>query len=401
MCKKIGQYFTKDERLQTKVLQLCKNSGAFLEPSAGEGHLVSVFEKNYQNITALELDSTLKPCCATSIIYMDFFDYSVLNTFDTIFGNPPYLKNRSLPSTIKDKLAATSRLSNCNIFYNFIEKSFWHLRDRGEIIFIIPREFTNSTRATPLRELLFKYGTITDFIDYEEDKFFKGAAPSVVIIRYEKGNLSHKTNYERQGAIKHLNEKLHNGSYLFVEDGSLKRQPLSNFFEIKVGIVSGLNSFYERDSYFSIPIICSDFLKTGKKRNFIFVDTYLLEEIQREDPVLFNYLISNKEALITRRIKIFDESNWYHWGAIRNLKQMQEPGKCIYVNAKTREQKPFFVGDRGYYDGSILALYPKEELDLYFWCDLLNDSVEEFKAQGLYVNNKYNFSIKTLSDFLV
>ena len=409
MCKKIGQYFTKDERLQAKVLQLCKNSGAFLEPSAGEGHLVSVFEKNYSDIVALELDSTLEPCCKTKMVYMDFFDYPYSNRFDTIFGNPPYLKNRMLSAESKEKMDEYSCLSNCNIFYNFIEKSFFHLNPGGELIFIIPREFTNSTRAIPLRELLFKNGTITDFIDYEEEKLFKDAAPNIIVIRYEKHNLSHKTNYERKGNVVVLNETLHNGSYLFVGDSSLKRKCLSDFFDIKVGIVSGLNSVFERESNFAYSIICSDFLKTGKRRIFTFADDFTLEEIKKEDIELYNYLLLNKELLMSRKIKNFDESNWYHWGAVRNLKQMQQKGACIYVNAKTREQQPFFVEERGYYDGSILALYAKDEVDLETWenfdleawCDRLNNSTEEFKAQGLYVNNKYNFSIKTLSDFLV
>lgn len=398
---KLGQYFTEDKLLQKKVADLCMNTKTALEPSAGEGHLVAVLEDKFKSVIALELDNTLVPECRTYIVNMDFFDFPITNKFHTIFGNPPFLKQTALPASVKEKMEKGSILSNCNIFYNFIEKCYYQLHDGGELVFIIPREFVNSSRAIPLRELLYNNGTITDFIDYGEQKLFKDASPSIIIIRYEKGNHTHKTLYEREGTVTKFNEVLWKGSYLFTDLDTKGSHYLSEYFDVKVGLVTGLNSVYENSFKLSIPMICSDYLKTGIKRNFIFVDEYSLEEIKANDILLYNYLLANKEKLINRKIKAFDESNWYHYGAVRNIKQMREEGKCIYVNAKTRNTKPFFVDDKGYYDGSILALYPKVELDLQEWCDKLNNSVESFKAQGLYVNNKYAFTVKTLSDFIV
>jgi len=399
---KIGQYFTEDEGLQLKVRELCINNATALEPSAGEGHLVAVLEDKFEGILALELDNTLTAKhCTTAIMNMDFFDFPMCIKVDTVFGNPPFLKQSALPTEIKKKMEEDSILSNCNIFYNFIEKSFHHLNEGGELVFIIPREFVNSTRATPLRELLFKHGTITNFIDYEEQKLFKDAAPSIIIIRYEKGNLSHKTLYERGGVVEEHYEVLNAGSYLFTKEPVTDMLRLSHFFDVKVGIVTGLNKVYENAFSLSIPVICSDYFKTRLKRHFIYADEYSLEEIKEKDILLHNYLNAHKDVLIGRKIKSFTENNWWYWGAIRNIKQMREVGSCIYVNAKTREQKPFFVEEKGYYDGSMLALYPKNDEDVFEWCDTLNDSVDEFKTQGLYVNNKYSFTVKTLLDFLV
>lgn len=397
---KIGQYFTENLRLQQKVFDLCLNSGNTLEPSAGVGHLVSLLEGKYKDILALELDTSLKNfICKTEIVFGDFFDLSTDNKFDTIFGNPPYLKYRELPQETIIKLDNFC-VTNCNIFYYFIEKCFYHLNYGGEIIFIIPREFLNSTRAGKLRQLLYNNGTITHLIDYEEQKLFKNAAPSIIILRYEKDNFSHTTQYEINNVVSSKKEVLHNDSYLFLDKLSFTNT-LSEYFDIKVGLVTGLNSIYEYDSLYSIPMICSDFYKAGIKRYFVFVDNIPLEEIKQNDFLLYEHLLNNKDVLINRGIKKFNESNWYFYGAVRNLDLMEQQGKCIYVNAKTRNQTPFYIADRCYYDGAVLALYPKKLCDLHYWCDYLNNSVEAFKMQGLYVNNKYSFTVKTLSDFII
>ncbi len=398
----IGRYFTEDVRLQDKVKSLCFNEGSALEPSAGAGHLVRACEDNFSFIKAIDLVPSPEPICSTNIEKLDFFDLSLDYKFNTVFGNPPFLKHRKLPKEIVEKMEEGSILKNCNIFYNFIEKSFYHLNDGGEIIFIIPREFLNSTRARPLRELLYNNGTITHLVDYEEQKFFKDASPSIIIMRYEKGNLSHKTLYDRGEAYYEFNETLNFGAYLFTENEVSTYKTLGTFFDVKVGLVTGLNKIYEKDSELSIPTICSDYFKTKQKRNFIFADEYDINEIRDIDFSLYFYLICHKNTLMSRKIKKFNESNWWHYGAVRNLNQMRENGQCIYVNAKTRVQQPFFVDECCYYDGSVLALYPKlGNEDLNKWCRKLNSSEEAFKEQGLYVNNKYSFTVKTLQDFLI
>jgi adenine-specific DNA-methyltransferase len=397
MVKKIGQYFTKHTALQDKVASLCQNKGAALEPSAGEGDLVAKLEDTHE-VTAIELDNTLDKHCKTDIIYQDFFDFITTTKFNTIFGNPPYLKLRELPKDLILKMEQDSILSSCNIFYYFIEKCYHLLATHGEIIFIVPREFFNSTRAVPLRKLLFNNGTITDVIDYGEAKLFKDAAPSIVIFRYEKNNYSHITNYVYEDVQEKRYENLINGSYVFSKK-PLSNEYLSHIFDIRVGLVTGLNSVFEKDTKLSIDIICSDYIKTKKKRRFIFVDGYSLEEIQKLDPELYEYLLKHKEVLISRRIKKFNETNWYYYGAVRNLQFMQQQGQCIYVNAKTRVDEPFFIADIDYFDGSVLALYPRYDLDLIYWVNKLNSSRDLFQEQGLYVNNRFLFTVKTLNDF--
>jgi len=400
MSSKIGQYFTENKELQIKVASLCNNKGAYLEPSAGVGHLVSILEKKVEDITAIELDSTLEKVCTTDIIYQDFFDFIPTNKFSTIFGNPPYLKYRELPKDMKFKMQQGSILSSCNIFYYFIEKCFYLLEDYGELIFIIPREFFNSTRGSALRRLLYNNGTITNVIDYEEQPLFKGAAPNIIIIRYEKNNLSHKTKYELNGETIVKYENLVNSTYIFSEN-RLQGVKLASYFNIKVGLVTGANEIFEKETKLSINMICSDYYRTKKKRRFIFVDGYSLDEIKNIDRELFYHLLKYKNQLICRKIKKFNETNWYYYGAVRNLEYMRSGDKCIFVNAKTRVDKPFYVDYLDYFDGAVIALIPNCDLDLDKWCDKLNNSKDLFREQGVYVNNRYLFTVKNLQDILI
>lgn len=408
----LGQYFTENELLLDQLFRLKRNNGLVLEPSSGRGHIVKFLEgRGISNIVSIEVDFSLQVVSNLKPIIMDFFDYSVNNKFKSIVGNPPFVKYKYFTQDLIFKLDLTSKLKSCNLFYYFIEKCFWHLDEGGEIILIIPREFFNSTRAGGLRRLLYENGTITDVIDYEEKTFFKNAAPSIVIIRYEKDNHSHITNYVIGNVAHTRSEQIYNDAFIFVRDVATKKIRLGDVFDVKVGLVSGLNEVFEHNSVFSIPIICSDYCKTFKKRRFIFVDNVGIDAVRFKDPDLYVYLMENKEKLLNRNIKKFDETNWFMYGAVRNLSDMERRGKCIYVNTKTRNARPFYIDNVSYFDGSVLALFYKDQttfmgcdkfnLSIEGWCDILNNSVDQFKEQGMYVNNKFCFTVKTLSDFLI
>jgi adenine-specific DNA-methyltransferase len=60
-------------------------------------------------------------------------------------------------------------------------------------------------------------------------------------------------------------------------------------------------------------------------------------------------LLRHKERLIARRIRAFDESNWWQWG--RGYHQSALPR--VYVNNKTRRLQPFFVHPCRHYDGAF------------------------------------------------
>ena len=131
--ERLGQVFT-PQCVVSQMLSLRKNYGSVLEPSSGEG----IFLRNIPNCVGIEIDPKL--CTLHDSINTDFFDYCVKNKFDTIIGNPPYVRYNDINQDTKQKLKSDLFDKRSNLYMFFIEKSIMHLNNGGELIFITPRD---------------------------------------------------------------------------------------------------------------------------------------------------------------------------------------------------------------------------------------------------------------------
>lgn len=363
----LGQVFT-PSHIVSQMLSLRKNDGSVLEPSAGDGS----FWNNIPNCVGIEID---KNHSKEGMLNMDFFDYSTENTFDTIIGNPPYVKHNSIREETRKKLDYTLFDERSNLYLFFIEKCIRHLNDKGELIFITPRDFFKSTSSIKLNQFIYNQGTITDLIDLGDAKVFEDAQPNCIIFRFEKGNFSRKTNVYKQFVCS-------NGQLFFTTN----QYPvlLSDVFMVKVGAVSGLDKIYKNEDFGNEDFVTSVTRKTGKTQKMVFVDT----------PT--DYLLNYKNILINRKIKKFDENNWWEWGRKHHVSNK----KRIYVNTKTRNQSPFFINDCNNYDGSVLALFPhNQNLDIEILKNKLN-KVNWFEL-GFVCDGRFLFSQKSLENTML
>lgn len=333
-----------------------------MEPSCGNGSFKKL--KN-NNSVFIEIDGDV--VTDKDVLIMDFFDYPVSEKFDTIIGNPPYVDNSLFTPKHKTKIKVQA-----NLYLYFIEKCIDHLRDHGELIFIVPRDFIKLTSAKTINKLLFKKGTITDFYDYGDEKLFDGACPNVCIFRFEKDNFSRKTQtfdglfnfVENDGLISFVNEK--------------QKERLGDYFDIKVGAVSGADKYFQNDN--GIDFVYSKTRTNGTLKKMIY---------QKYDKSLEQY----KNILIARGIKAFDEDTWYMWGRPVDFR---EGSPRIYVNCKTRIEKPFFINKCERWDGSVLALFPKKDIDLQKATDALNNV--DWNALGFMTGGRFLFAQKSLME---
>ena len=396
--KKWGRFFTKKDWLLDKIINLVQNGSNILEPCCGVGHIVAKLESKYNNITAIDIIESPK-ICKTNISYMNFFDFSVDNKYDTIITNPPYVSYRVFDNNLITNWK--SILPKTNLYMYFIEKCFKHLAENGELILIIPIDFINNTRGEKLRKLLYKYGTITNIINMCDKTVFSDCSPDVIIIRYQKCNLSHKMIYQKtlEAGGTEISDTLYDGTYNFNNFNNFKY--LKDFFNIKVGIVIGGNNIFEYESELSIPIITSDFFLKHKRKSFLFLENLSLNEIQSIDPNIYKHLLKNKPKLIKRKVKKCNENNWWKWGGAKNIKYMNGDTDCIFVNQRTRYDNPFFIHKTSFFDGTMICLIPKQSGDLNKWITFLNNNPEMFRDQGLLVNNKYMFNKLKLGNFKI
>jgi adenine-specific DNA-methyltransferase len=71
---------------------------------------------------------TLKSIDRNEIHFKDFLNENIVERYDTVIGNPPFVKTKT-----------------GNLFLKFIEKCYNLLNDNGELVFIVPSDFIKQT----------------------------------------------------------------------------------------------------------------------------------------------------------------------------------------------------------------------------------------------------------------
>ncbi|HWU84065.1 MAG TPA: class I SAM-dependent methyltransferase [Rhodocyclaceae bacterium] len=366
-----GQVFT-PPFMVAQMLGLRRNTGRVLEPSCGDGAFLSGLPAD---TVALELDATIAPGSARIV---DFFAYPESEKFDTIIGNPPYVRARDvLPETGK---LLTSQLldGHANLYLHFIEKCVRHLKPGGELIFITPRDFLKSTGARQLNTWLYEQGTVTDMLDLGDVRIFRGAAPNCMIWRFERGNLSHRTADGRRMTLA--------GGQLFFTRG-IYSVPARTVFSVRVGSVSGADEIYASDTLGDTDFVCSHTVQTGRTKRMIF---------SAAAPEAQAHLLDNKARLLTRKVTRFDESNWWKWGRFHH----DTDAPRIYVNQKTRHPQPFYQHPCRNWDGAVLALFPhKRDADMARLTALLN--AVDWAELGFVCDGRFLFAQRSLEQTLL
>lgn len=356
--KNLGQVFTPKQIVKT-LISLRKNFGTCLEPSCGNGAIL----RHIENCIGIEIDTDYKN---DNILNIDFFDYSISNKFDTIIGNPPFVKFQNIETNTKN-IINSDLLNSANLYMYFIEKCIYHLSEFGELIFIVPREFLKATSCKKLNQFIYDNGTITDYIDFGDNILFKGYSPNCVIFRFQKNNFNRVLNCGKKFFCK-------NGQiYITNEEPTFK---FSDLFFVKVGAVAGNDKIFEHTD--GIDFVHSQTFKTGKTKKMLY-------------NTMHKHLENHKDILLKRKIKKFTDENYYTYG--RNC--YESDLKRIYVNCKTRHKNPFFINDCKYFDGSVLAIVPKDQnLNLQDLCNFLNSI--DWNSLGFVCDGRYQFSQNSL-----
>jgi adenine-specific DNA-methyltransferase len=247
--------------------------------------------------------------------------------FDTVIGNPPYMHLRDADTMASDHFN--------NLYLSLMYQSVLMLDDGGEMELITPRDFMKATGSIRLNEFIYGQGTITELVELGDQQVFINASPNCVMFHFRKGC------YDRRARIDHVQKTFSviNGQILFTDH----EYPVSfqDLFYVKVGAVSGADHLYTSPNG-NTQFVCSKTNKTGYLRRMF----YNVEDQE---------LMQHKEQLLQRSIRKFTDENWYEWGRGYYV----SPKERIYVNAKTRNDHPFYYHSCKAYDGSVLAIFPR------------------------------------------
>ena len=384
----LGQIFT-PEPVVRAMLALRRNHGRALEPSCGDG----AFLRHLPGAVGLEIDADHCPPGAQAI---DFFAYPEREQFDTIIGNPPYVRFQDIPPATRGLLARGPHLprldGRSNLYLFFVEKCVRHLRPGGELIFITPRDFLKATSAVKLNRLLYETGSITDAIELGDARVFADALPNCLIWRFEKGRSERGMRYAEIGTRDDVaaalaapawrpRHFLECGGHLMFVRGDYPLR-LADVAFVKVGAVSGADELYADPLQGNRDFVCSSTVTTGCTRRMIWT-----EPGEPPPPAL----LPHKARLLQRKVTRFDESNWWMWGRLHYRSAQPR----VYVNGRTRAARPFFLHPCTDYDGAVLAVFPRrEDIDLAAFRDALN--AVDWADLGFVCDGRFLFTQRSL-----
>ena len=372
----LGQYFTTNTELKQKVLEFVLNEPQLiLEPSVGQGDLVQIIHSTYPHISfdMYEIDPTISLLSdiPTNVTYCNFLDKDISTRYNTIIGNPPFV-----------------RTTTGNLYIDFIRKCFQLLQPNGELIFIIPSDFFKLTSASILLDTMMQNGSFTHIYHPHKENLFTNASIDVLIFRYCKTvSLENKVFYNNETVFLRNQQ----GLITFHKELSMNTIMIKDSFDIYVGIVSGRDKIYKHKEFGNITVLNG----LNKTDNYIFLETFPSKNIP-----LNNYLLSHKQELLNRKIKKFNEKNWFEWGAPRNIKKINEHwGKdCIYICNLTRQSIVAFKGKVQYFGGGLLILIPRNKIQLEPIINYLNSP--EFKQNFLF-SGRFKIGHRQISNSLI
>ena len=369
----LGQVFT-PPNVVAFMLDLCRNKGRVLEPSAGDGAFFDTLRRRGADVVGIEIDRGVAPEGAQ---VGDFFVYPLSEQFDTIVGNPPYVRYQDVARETKKHLRSELFDARSNLFLFFIEKAVRHLKPGGELVFIVPREFIKLTAAKKLNAWLYEQGSITHFYETGDVRVFDGATPNCAIFRFEKGR------FDRHMADGRIFTEV-DGQLMFLRDDHRIR--FADVFTVKVGAVSGADHIFAHPKG-NMEFVYSKTVDTGETRRMLY-------------GIKHPHLDKHKAELLARRVRKFDESNWWQWGRHFPINELPR----IYVNGRTRRPEPFFLHDCHAFDGSILALFTNnrrmQRRDLIECTMMLNKEVD-WQQLGFVCDGRFIFTQRSLQTCLL
>lgn len=129
------------------------------------------------------------------LVQGDFLLVPLSGTFDVVIGNPPYVRQELIPSTLMAEYRARYRTvyDRADIYIPFIERSLILLAKRGKLGFICADRWMKNRYGGPLRAMVADGFHLSIYVDMVNTPAFHQevvAYPAITIIGREKSGLT-------------------------------------------------------------------------------------------------------------------------------------------------------------------------------------------------------------------
>ncbi|HEY0261418.1 MAG TPA: N-6 DNA methylase [Chitinophagales bacterium] len=448
---KFGQYFT-PKVVADFMIEMAdiSSQSKILEPSCGEGIFLELLQqKGFNNLIAYEIDEELATDFSC-VHYESFVSAKLEEKFDLIIGNPPYIRWKNLEDELKSELSINpiwNKYFNslCDYLYIFILKSIELLNENGQLIFICPEYWMNTTHSISLRNYMVENGYFEEIYHFNETPIFDKVTVSIVIFKFIKSKqktekISVSKFYANQKLTSETLDKLKNklefkdAEYLqasqfktnerwllqtdevreelkVLETACLKKNQnsLLNLFDdekqefhtigevcdIGNGLVSGLDkafqvnghSLNENEKRATINVVKAKDLKpffAESITKYIFIDDGLKEnEFQKTYPN-FHQHFQKYKADLENRYQYNRKINYWEWVFLRNFSLFSKAEKRIFVPCKER------ISNKDYFRFALVDanVFPTQDVTAIFKKTNTRESIEYILS---YLNNPIVF----------
>lgn len=446
---KFGQYFTPEvvAEFMIGLAELTKHS-AILEPCCGEGIFLKLLRhKGYRHVSAFEIDRELAKDCS-NVRYESFISAIIKERFDLVIGNPPYIRWKNLEEELKQELSIHPTWdkyfnSLCDYLYIFILKSIELLHEGGQLIFICPEYWMNTTHSLSLRNYMVENGYFEAIYHFNETPVFDKVTLSIVIFKFIKSKQSKEkikvvkfNAYQRltaeilsllqqQQPIKGVtyltvspfkaNERwllqpdtvkeelkiLETNCLKKIQDSSLPHHgavfnTIGDICDIGNGLVSGLDKAFrlreatlnEAEKQATIKVVKAKDLKPFRTTGitpYIFVENGLEEpDFEQRYPNFYTHFQDYKTAL-RKRYQYNRKINYWEWVMLRNFNLFRRKEPRIFVPCKER------ISNKGHFRFALVAedIFPTQDVTALFKKEGTSESIEYIAA---YLNNPVIFN---------
>jgi len=397
---KKGQVFTPTDIVKYMISLIDNKNKKILEPSFWKWVFINHLKN--KNIYWIEKDKILfdnfiQKNKNNKYINIDFFindsflkKFNSFKDIDCIIWNPPYIQNNDLDKITKKEIKDLKlKIDNkeWNLYYYFIYLSIKQLKNKGQLIFIVPITFLTNTYAKSLRDYMYDNWYFKKIISLEESKIFNDkktnkADVEVIIFEYIKDNSENKNICKKENKkinIKIIKDKyqgnINNNKFekyyikhftkddffwnIYIKNTKNKyNRPITDIFDIYVWIVSWYDKgFYiSEEQYKLLPSNEKKYIKSflkAKNHNkinnknilskYIFFERWEIsneKELSKKAPIIYSILLKNKETLL-KRYWVKNLPFW-EFATIRNLDLFKNNNEKFFIPCITRKENIWF-----------------------------------------------------------
>lgn len=312
--------------------------------------------------------------------------------FDAIVGNPPYIRVQNMVRYSPEEYAFY-RSSNSGFvvgdaelldkYQLFLEKGINLLKDDGYLGYIIPHKFMVTKSGIKLRKLLSDNKYVSSIVHFGSNQVFKNRSTYTAILLLSKGgkeefDIAFIDDLAKFLSDRKTNTTVYPADYIsgrpwtflnskLVEQLSAlgdKIEPLKNLADIFVGLQTSADKIYivkenkSDDNYLYFTdisgverkiekailrksvydtqmvkyekIVANTFIIYPYKKNGNKVELFSVEEMEKDYPFAYEYLLTYKEILGKRNMPTRTEDTWYAYGRSQSIKRFLEGYHLIW-----------------------------------------------------------------------